>query len=140
MKYYVAEILLRHNNIDKAEVLIEKHLNKVRKDIMRKREGSFLRLLGEVQSKRNESDSAIKTLKEAIRILNEVENPRQLWQAHSSFASAFDKMERHSEAQEQWGAAAGVIQKTAHGLKDRELREGFPKAEPIRQILSKAEG
>jgi Flp pilus assembly protein TadD len=110
----------------------------VRKDLMKKREGSFLRVLGEVQMKRNENDKALTTINEAIQILGEVGNPRQLWQAHDSLASAYDKMGRRSEAQEQWGAAAEVIQNTAKGLSDRSLRENFLNAEPVREILSKA--
>ena len=116
---------------------IQENLEMGRKDLMKKREGSFLRLLGEVQAKRNESENSIKTLNESIQILKEVENPRQLWQAHCSLASTFKKMGKGSEAQEQWGAASDIIQNTAKGLSDRELRDGFLNAEPIREILSK---
>jgi len=98
-----------------------------------------LRLLGEVQMKRNESDNAISSLGHAILILKEVGNPRQLWEAHASLASACDKIRRESEAKEQWAAAAGIIHKAADGLSDRSLREGFLTAKPIREILSKAE-
>ena len=138
MNYYAAQILLHRNDLGQAEVIIQENLKMVRRELMKKREGSFLRLLGELKAKRNESDNAITTLNESIQILKEVENPRQLWQAHHSLASTFDKMGRRSEATEQLGAAAEVIQKTAEGLSDRELREGFLNAEPIREILSKA--
>jgi Flp pilus assembly protein TadD len=90
--------------------------------------------------KRNEFDSAISSMSEAILILKEVGNPRQLWEAHSSLASAYEKLRRESEAREQWGAAAEVIQKAADGLSDRELREGFLNASPIREILGNAGG
>ena len=86
--------------------------------------------------KRDENENAIRTLNESIQILKEVENPRQLWQAYGSLASAYDEMGRPSEAKEQWGAAKDIIQNTAKGLSDRELREGFLNAEPIREILS----
>ena len=105
---------------------------------MKKIEGRFLRLLGEVQVKRNEPDNAIRSLSEAILILKEVGNPRQLWQAHASLASVYGKLERGAEAKEQWGAAAEVIHKTASGLSEPELREGFLKARPIREILANA--
>jgi Flp pilus assembly protein TadD len=88
--------------------------------------------------KRNEFDRAISSINEAILILKEVGNPRQLWQAHASLGSAYNKLGRLSEAREQWGAAAEVIHKTANGLSDRELREGFLNAKPIRDILAKA--
>ncbi|MGD0661880.1 MAG: hypothetical protein ABSD38_27795, partial [Syntrophorhabdales bacterium] len=104
----------------------------------KKIEGRFLRLRGEVQMKGNEHDNAIASMGEAIQILKEVGNPRQLWEAHASLASAYDKLRRRSEAREQWAAAAGIIQKTANGLSDRNLREGFLNARPIREILAKA--
>jgi hypothetical protein len=79
-------------------------------------------------------------MSEAILILRKVGNPRQLWQAHGSLASAYSKLGRESEAREQWGAAAEVIHKTANGLSDRELREGFLNASPIREIFRKVGG
>ena len=88
--------------------------------------------------KRNESDKAISSMGDAILILKEVGNPRQLWQAHASLASAYDKLKRLSEAREQCGTAAEVIRKTANGLSDRELREGFLNAKPIQEILANA--
>jgi hypothetical protein len=89
-----------------------------------------------MQMKRDETDSAIWSLSEAIQILREVGNPRQLWQAHASLASAYDKLGRVSEARGQWGVAAEVIRKTAKGLSDCDLREGFLGAKPIREILA----
>ena len=103
---------------------------------MKKIEGRFLRLLGEVQMKRNESDNAIRSLSEAILMLKEVGNPRQLWQAHASLATVYGKLGRGAEAREQWGAAAEAIHKTANGLSGPELREGFLSAKPIREILA----
>ncbi len=88
--------------------------------------------------KRNEANNAISTLREAIQILKEIGNPRQLWQAHASMASVYAKLGRVSEAGEQWGTAAEVIRKMANGLSNRELREGFLSAKPIREILAKA--
>ncbi len=77
-------------------------------------------------------------MNEAILILKEVGNPRQLWEAHTSLGSAYEKLRRESEAREHWGAAAEFIHKTANGLSDRNLREGFLNAKPIRDILAKA--
>jgi tetratricopeptide (TPR) repeat protein len=106
---------------------------------MRKREGSFLRLMGEVRIRRNEFDKANENFGEAIGILKELGNPRQLWQVHASLAEAYSKLGRFSEEQEQWGAAAEIILNTANDLSDRQLRGGFLKAAPIRKILAKSE-
>ena len=86
-----------------------------------------------------EPEKAIEDVNKAIAMLKEVGNPRQLWQAFASLASVYEKMGRVSEAQEHWGASAETIYNTSKGLTDRELREGFLKAAPIREILSKAE-
>jgi tetratricopeptide (TPR) repeat protein len=138
LDFLASLILLQREKVDEAEVRITKCLEISKREHTNKIEGRFLRLLGEVQMKRKESDNAIQSLSEAVLILKEVGNPRQLWQAYASLASAYDKLRRESEAREQWGAAAEVIRKTASGLSDRELREGFLSAKPIRAILAKA--
>jgi len=139
MDYLTAQILLHNNDMDQAHAMIEKNLEITQREHSKKMEGGFMRVLGEVQFRRNEIDNAIDNLNEAVLILKEVGNPRQLWQAHSSLASAFSNLGRASEAKKQWGAAGEVIHKTASGLSDRELRDGFLRADPIREILSKAE-
>jgi tetratricopeptide (TPR) repeat protein len=133
-------ILLQREKVDEAEVRITKCLEISRREHTKKIEGRFLRLFGEVKMKRNEPDNAIRSLSEAILILKEAGNPRQLWQAYASLASAYDKLGRASEAKEQWGAAAEGIHKTANGLSDRQLREGFLNARPIREILANTGG
>jgi len=138
LDFLASLILLLRENVDEAGVRITKCLEISRREHTKKIEGRFLRLLGEVQMKRNESDHAISSIREAIVILNEVGNPRQLWEAHTSLASAYEKLHRESEAREQWSAAAEIIHKIANGLSDRGLREGFLNAKPIRDILAKA--
>jgi tetratricopeptide (TPR) repeat protein len=140
MNYLAAELLLRNNDLTTAKALVQDGLEKARTQNTKKREGCFLRLLGEIQIRGNAPENAIANLGEAISILIKVGNPRQLWQAHVSLASAYNKLGRYSEEREQWGAAAEIIQNTARGLSDRELREGFFRADPIQEILSKARG
>ena len=138
MNYLLAQILLDKSDLDNASAIIEENLREVRQTHCRKREGAFLRLLGELRHRKGESGSAISSLREAIRILKGVANPRQLWQAHNSLAAVFYDLGRAAEAREQWGAAAATIQGLAEGLSDTDLREGFLNAKPIREILSKA--
>jgi tetratricopeptide (TPR) repeat protein len=137
LDFLASLILLERGNVDQAGTKITKHLEISRREHTKKIEGRFLRLLGEVQMKRNESDNAIRSLSEAILILKEVGNPRQLWEAHASLALVYDKLRHGSEATEEWGAAADIIRKTAGGLSDQNLREGFLNAKPIRDILAK---
>ena len=90
--------------------------------------------------RRGANEEALHSFSESVALLKEVGNPRQLWQAHASLASAYEQMGRASEAGGQWVAAAELIQKVAKGLPDHELREGFLQAAPIRFILSGAVG
>jgi tetratricopeptide (TPR) repeat protein len=140
MNYLGGQIFLFRNELTKADALIQQGIKEARTLHFKKREGGFLQLLGEIQTRRNKPENAIANLGEAISILEEVGNPRHLWQAHAALASAYNKMGRHSEEQEHWGTAAEIIQNTANGLSDRELREGFLHADPIQRILAKAEG
>ena len=139
MNYLAAQILLFRNELAEADALIEEGIRTARNLHFKKREGGFLRLIGELLVKRDEHENAIAKMGESISMLEEVGNPRQLWQAHACLASAYNKMGRRSEEQEHWGSAAQVIHNTANGLSDRQLREGFLKAEAIREIFSKAE-
>ena len=138
MNYFVAQILLQRNDISQAKSIIHENLRKTQNKHMKKREGCFLRLLGELQIKRNEYENGIKNLNQAIQILNEVANPRQLWQAYSSLAMAHHKRGKSSEARENWGAAAEVINGAANLLSDHEIKISFINSQTIREILSKA--
>ncbi len=139
MNYLAAQILLFRNELARAEAVSQEGIKTAQKLDSKKREGGFLRVLGEIQLRRNEPENAITNLGKAVSILEKVGNPRQLWQAYASLASAYNKMGRHSEGKEHWGSAAQVIGNTANGLSDRQIREAFVKAEPIRETLSKAE-
>jgi uncharacterized protein YehS (DUF1456 family) len=92
MYYLAAQILLLRNDLDQTETLIEKNLGRTQSQGTKKIERCFLRLLGEVKIRRNESENA-----------------------------------------------AEIIRNTANGLSDRKLRVAFLTADPIREILSKAE-
>ena len=90
-----------------------------------------MRLLGEIQIKRNEAENAITNLGKAINILKGVGNPRQLWQAYASLTSVFNQLGRPSEEREQWGMAAEIIRETASRILNRELREGSLETKPF---------
>ncbi len=138
MNYLAAQICLSRNELAQANTIAQEGIKTAQTLHSKKRQGSFLNVFGEIQIRRDKPDMAIANLTNAIDHLKIVRNPRQLWQAHRSLASAYKKLGRHSEEREYLGAAAQVIQNTANGLSDRGLRQGFLNAEPIREILSKA--
>lgn len=139
MNYLAAQIHLGRNDLGRAETLIRNCLQKEEERHTKKREGGFLRLLGEVQTRRGETDNALENFRKSILVLKEVGNPRQLWQAHASYAKTLSRLGRISEAREQWGAASVLIRNAADRLADRQLREGFLSAGEIRQILKQTD-
>jgi len=139
MNYLAARIFFQRNEVDRAESLILETLEKVRQTQSRKREGSLLRLLGEVNLRRNNHDQATAYIGEAIEILQKVGNPRQLWEAQAALGRTFEQLGRNSEAKEQWGAAGATIQRVTNGLSDQELKKSFLNAQPVREILARAE-
>jgi class 3 adenylate cyclase/tetratricopeptide (TPR) repeat protein len=139
MNLLAAQVQLSRNEIGEAEKVIRETLEKVKQNQSKKREGSLLRLLGEVNLRRNNHDQATAHIGEAIEILQKVGNPRQLWEAQAALGRTFEQLGRHSEAKEQWVAAATAIQRVASGLSDQELKKSFLNAQPVREILARAE-
>ena len=119
-------------------MVIRETLKEVKQNQSKKREGSLLRLLGEVNLRRSNHDQATAHIGEAIEILQKVGNPRQLWEAQSALGRTFEQLGRNSEAKEHWGAAAATIQRVANGLSDQELKNNFLNAQPVREILARA--
>ena len=136
MNYLAAQILLFRNDTARADTIIQENFKLTKDKLLKKRQGCFLRLAGELLLKQNEFENALNYLRESVHILEEVGNPRQLWQAYASLASAFNKAGRTGEASENWGLAADLINKTADSLSDNELKSGFLNADPIKKVLS----
>jgi class 3 adenylate cyclase/tetratricopeptide (TPR) repeat protein len=139
MNYLCARIMLDRGDYIAANEVIHENLPLVRSAGLKKREGCLLRLLGDLQITRGEFDAAISNMNQAIVLLKEVGNPRQLWQAHASLGSAFEQQGRLAEATEHWGAATETIMSVANRLSDKKLREDFLEAGQVREILSRSE-
>ena len=116
MKYLACRILIKQGQYDHAETLVQDYLKKVQKQHLKKREGGFLRLWGDIHAIRKDYDKAIDCINEAIKILEYVGNPHQLWLAYSSLAYVYEKTERIGEANENWNMAVKFIEKNANNL------------------------
>ena len=136
MNYLAAQILLSRNDTAQADTIIQENLKLVKDKLLKKRQGCFLRLAGELLLKQNDFENALKYLRESAHILEEVGNPRHLWQAYASLASAFHTAGRSDESREYWGLAAHLIKNTADRISDKELKSGFLNADSIKSILS----
>lgn len=138
LNYNLAKILIEQNKFEKAHKIIQDNLDFTNKRKMRKREGSFLHLLGKVQMHQNELEIAIVTIKRSIEILEKVGNPRLLWEAYSTLGTTYNKFGRPYESTESWGLAKSCINKISNDLSDSELKNGFLKSRQVNVIFSKA--
>jgi ATP/maltotriose-dependent transcriptional regulator MalT len=137
MNYLKAKILIERNELGPAEEIIRHNIENTSKNKMRKREGSFLRLLGEVQISQNQFDSAIDTLNKAVHILTKTGNRKLIWESYSTRAVAFNRLKRLSDEKDSWSAANKIITEIADSLSDRDLKSGFLSAKPIQEIILK---
>ena len=139
MRYLAAQMLLQNNSVEEAEALATTGLEQSRAHGHKKREGCFLRILGEVKARKCKFDSAVENFNRALGVLGQVGNPRKLWEAHACLADTFEKMGRSCEARDHWGAAASAIQRLSNDLLDRETKLEFLSATQTKSILAKFE-
>jgi len=139
MEYLLSKIYLIEGEYVLAEKIILKNLKQTQKDHSKKMEGGFMKLLGEIKFRNNHIDGAIETLNESISILNEIGNPRNLWEAHAVLANILHKAGNTAEARTNWNAAAHIIKKVSQELSDKLLRDRFLHARPVLEILSNAD-
>ena len=137
MNYLKAKILIERKDIKQAEEIIRHNINDTSKNRMRKREGSFLCLLGRVQISQNQMDSALDTLNKAIHILKKTGNRKLMWESYSTRAAAFNKLRRMSDERDCWSAANKIITEVADSLSSSDLKSGFLSAKPIQEIILK---
>jgi tetratricopeptide (TPR) repeat protein len=139
MNYLECKMHLENSNFDKAELIIQDNIERANKNQMKKREGSFLRLLGEIQLQKDELNNAVGTLKNSIGILEKVSNPKLLWETYSILATIYQKLGRSSKSSEAWGAARNWITTVADDLSDMELKNSFLNSQQIKNIFLKCD-
>ncbi len=139
MEYLMAKILLKNGEYGPAEIMIKKNLKRTREDHSRKMEGGFMKLLGEIKFRNRHFDGAIETLNKSLSILNEIGNPRNLWEAYAALGNVYQNVGKDTEARIQWNASAQIIKKVSRGLSDKNLRKKFLNARPVKEILSVAD-
>jgi class 3 adenylate cyclase/tetratricopeptide (TPR) repeat protein len=131
-------ILLSRGNLDEAEELARGCLDTAVRRGYKKYAARAERLLGNTLIRREAHETAETMLRSALLRLEDVGNPKQIWTTHNSLARLYKKMNRHDLAREQWQASASVVQLTADGLQDKDLRGTFTNAAPVRQIMEGA--
>jgi tetratricopeptide (TPR) repeat protein len=138
MKDLKGSILLDKGDLNGAEVLAKESCDFAEKKRYKKYIGKAERLQGQIMMKRSAHDLAEAKFKHALKMLEEVGNPKQLWITHTALARLYEKLKRPDLEREQWQAARVVIESTADELQDEELRTTFINAAPVRKIFEHA--
>jgi tetratricopeptide (TPR) repeat protein len=138
MKDLRGRILLRRGELDGAEEIAQQCLAAALNRDMKKYVGRAERLLGRTLTARGAFDQAEEHLRTALIKLEEVNNPKQIWLTRTALARLYDKMKKSDLKREQWQAARAIVESTADGLHDSQLRMNFNNAAPVREILENA--
>jgi tetratricopeptide (TPR) repeat protein len=138
LKLVKGNIHLSRGNLDEAEELARGCLDTAAKRGYKKYSAKAERLLGDTLIRRENYEMAEDSLRSSLSRLEEVGNPKQIWTTHTHLAHLYKEMNRHDLSREQWQAAASLVQSTADGLQDKDLRETFTTAAPVREIMERA--
>jgi len=132
------ELWLVRGNLDKARAYADECLALAEKSKSGKNIVKGRRLRGQAFLAQGMLTKAEQELSIALEIARQVGNPTQLWITHTSLARLYEKMTRQDLKQEQWRAAASVVQSIADGLQDETLRKTFINAAPVKEIMEHA--
>jgi class 3 adenylate cyclase/tetratricopeptide (TPR) repeat protein len=132
------KLALERGDLDGAESITNECLQIAKDWIYKKYEGKAERLMGQILTAREAYEQAEDHLRTALSTLEEVGNPKQLWITHTVLAQLYEKIKRPDLEREQWQAAKVIIDSTADGLQDENLRTTFINAAPVREIIEHA--
>ena len=138
MNLLKGKILCDRGEIDKAEQIAHYCLEIGIQNKWLKYVGRAERLFGEVLTRKKAIERAEDRLKSALEKFEEVGNPKQLWITHTAMAKLYEKMKRPDLERDQWQAANAVVESTADGLDDEQLRATFINAAPVKKIIERA--
>jgi tetratricopeptide (TPR) repeat protein len=96
------------------------------------------RLKGQALAALGRLQEAVPWLTRAVDMAGEIGNPPLLWKSRFALGEVLQQQGHHAQAQEQYALAASVIEGTASGLQDPELRETFLAAAPVCAALRAA--
>jgi class 3 adenylate cyclase/tetratricopeptide (TPR) repeat protein len=131
-------ILLGRGDLDGAESVAKQCIEAATKRGIKKYVGKAERLLGKVLTEREQYDQAEAKLRDALKKLEEVGNPKQIWITLAALAELYKKMKRYDLEREQRQKATQIVANTAEGLKNQDWQETFLNASPIRLIFDGA--
>jgi tetratricopeptide (TPR) repeat protein len=129
------EFWLARSNLDNATAYADECLTLAEQSKSQKNIVKGRRLRGQVFLAQGKLAEAEQELSIALEFALRVGNPTQLWMTHAAQARLFEKMKQQDLEQKHWQAAAAIVQSTADGLQDDELRETLFNAAPVREMM-----
>jgi class 3 adenylate cyclase/tetratricopeptide (TPR) repeat protein len=92
------------------------------------------RLKGEIAVARRREEEAEECLRKALGLAQRVGNPTQLWKTHLALGQLYRDTGRVDPARTSLAAAQKVITGIGRSLRTAELKEGFERSSPIREV------
>lgn len=96
---------------------------------------AYLRALAVLRRWDGDGALAIEHLQEARDLAGEIGLPGELWQIEASLGELYVELGNGAEARRAYSRAAGIVRRLADGIGDRELRQRFLSATPVRSVL-----
>ena len=97
-------------------------------------------LRGQILSAKGRFNKAAIELCRALSQAQELGNPTVLWKTYQAVGNMLLKQGKREDARSAFQAAVKIVQGLAEDLTDAELKEGYLKSEPIRKLVSLAQG
>jgi tetratricopeptide (TPR) repeat protein len=138
MKELKGTILLDRGDLDGAELLAKQCVGSAVKRGIKKYIGKAERLFGKILIERGQYDQSEEKIRHALSLLEEIGNPKQLWITHAALAELYKRMDRSDLEQMQWQKASKIVNSTADGLQNNNIKDMFINAHPVKMILENA--
>ncbi|HEY9420812.1 MAG TPA: hypothetical protein VIW92_05320, partial [Thermoanaerobaculia bacterium] len=97
---------------------------------------AHLRALAVLRRMDGDGAAAMEHLQEARGLAGEIGLPGELWQIEASLGELHGELGNVAEARRSRSRAAGIVRRLADGIRDRELRQRFISAAPVRSVLN----
>lgn len=96
---------------------------------------AYLRALAVLRRWDGDGAAALEHLQEARGLAGEIGLPGELWQIEASLGELHGELGNGTEAHRSRSRAAEIVRRLVDGIRDRELRQRFLSATPVRSVL-----
>jgi tetratricopeptide (TPR) repeat protein len=98
------------------------------------------RLQGNIYAAQDKLSEAETEFLHTLKLAEQLGNPTQIWKTYQALGNLYYKQGKADQASTEYLKTLKIVQGIAEKLTDPELKEGFLRSEPIREVFAQAEG